>query len=116
MVGSLRALSSAALPESATAEAGFSLITEVTAAVDFTRIDFVKVIVGWLPSEFSGPPDPGRSDPEAPDPFEGQLMSGKHIIYALLLTLSGLVLRRRSSAKVASNPLAQPPTSCCCSW
>lgn len=57
--------------ESATAEAGFSLITEVTAAVDFSRIDFVKVIVGWLPSEFSGPPDPGDPIPEAPDPFGG---------------------------------------------
>ncbi len=56
---------------SATAEAGFSLITEVTAAVDFTRIDFVKVIVGWLPSEFSGPPEPGDPIPDAPDPFEG---------------------------------------------
>lgn len=55
----------------ATAEAGFSLITEVNAAVDFTRIDFVKVIVGWLPSEFSGPPDPGDPIPDAPEPFEG---------------------------------------------
>lgn len=57
--------------ESATAEAGFSLITDVNAAVDFTRIDFVKVIVGWLPSEFFAPDDPGDSIPDAPDPFEG---------------------------------------------
>lgn len=57
--------------EGASAEAGFSLITDVAAAVDFTRIDFVKVIVGWLPSEFSSPPDVRDPIPELPDPFEG---------------------------------------------
>ncbi len=57
--------------ESASSEAGFSLITDVTPAVDFTRIDFVKVIVGWLPSEFAAPDEPGDPIPEAPDPFEG---------------------------------------------
>jgi len=57
--------------ESATAEAGFSLITDVNAAVDFTRIDFVKVLVGWLPSDFSGPPEPGDPIPDAPEPFRG---------------------------------------------
>jgi len=52
-------------------EAGFSLITDVTAAVDFSRVDFVKVIVGWLPSEFSAPPDTSDPIPQAPNPFEG---------------------------------------------
>lgn len=56
---------------SATAEAGFSLITDVTAAVDFTRLDFVKVIVGWLPSEFSAPDNPDNGLPQPPDPFGG---------------------------------------------
>ncbi len=55
----------------AEAEAGFSLIAEVTPAVDFGRIDFVKVLVGWLPSEFTGPVEPGDPVPEAPEPFQG---------------------------------------------
>jgi rod shape-determining protein MreC len=57
--------------ESAEPEAGFSLITDVFAAVDFSRIDFVKVIVGWLPSEFSAPIDPGNPIPPDPQPFQG---------------------------------------------
>ncbi len=56
--------------ESASAEAGFSLITDVTAAVDFSRVDFVKVIVGWLPSDFTTP-DPLEPPPEPPEPFQG---------------------------------------------
>jgi rod shape-determining protein MreC len=57
--------------DSADPEAGFSLITDVFAAVDFSRVDFVKVIVGWLPSEFSAPIDPGNPIPNVPDPFQG---------------------------------------------
>ena len=55
----------------ATAEAGFSLIADVTPAVDFSRIDFVKVLVGWLPGEFTGPAEIGDPIPDAPDPFPG---------------------------------------------
>ena len=55
----------------AEAKAGFSLIAEVTPAVDFSRIDFVKVLVGWLPSEFTAPDDLGEPIPDAPDPFPG---------------------------------------------
>lgn len=58
--------------EDAVAKAGFSLIADVTSAVDFSRIDFVKVLVGWLPSEFTGPVETGDPVPEAPDPFLGR--------------------------------------------
>ena len=58
--------------EAATAEAGFSLITDVNAAVDFSRIDFVKVIVGWLPSEFTDVPPPRDPIPEPPPQFTGE--------------------------------------------
>jgi cell shape-determining protein MreC len=35
--------------ETAVAEAGFSLITEVAPAVNVSRLDFVKVIIDWSP-------------------------------------------------------------------
>jgi len=59
--------------EGAAPEAGFSLVTDVTPAVDFSRIDLVKVIVGWLPGDFSvpGEEEPGVSIPPDPQPFGG---------------------------------------------
>ncbi len=57
--------------EDATVEAGFLLIADVEPAVDFSRIDFVKVLVGWLPREFTAPDEPAPPIPDAPVPFQG---------------------------------------------
>lgn len=56
--------------KTADAEAGFSLIADVNPAVDFSRVDFVKVLVDWLPTEFTAPDDSGELIPEAPDNFQ----------------------------------------------
>ena len=41
---------------SAEPEAGFALFADVTPSVEFSRIDFVKVIVGWSPLNASTEP------------------------------------------------------------
>ena len=52
-------------------QAGFSLVTEVEPAIDTSRLDFVKVLVGWSPLEA---PDVGDEDPGS-DPFRGAASS-----------------------------------------
>lgn len=52
-------------------QAGFSLVTEVEPAIDTSRLDFVKVLVGWSPLET---PDPGDEDPGIV-PFAGAASS-----------------------------------------
>jgi rod shape-determining protein MreC len=42
--------------ETATGEAGFALFADVIPSVEFSRIDFVKVIVGWSPLDASAEP------------------------------------------------------------
>ena len=62
----------ASVAEDAEPEAGFSLVADAIPAVDFSRVDFVKVIVDWLPSEFTSPNVLPPPIPEAPDPNRGQ--------------------------------------------
>ena len=51
-------------------QVGFSLIASVAPAVEVTRLDFVKVIVGWDPLDarfgVDDEPEPGSEESETP--------------------------------------------------
>lgn len=55
--------------QAAESEAGFQLITSVEPAIDVSRLDFVRVIVGWSPLDVVGEDE---SPPEADPRVTGQ--------------------------------------------
>ena len=52
----------------AASEVGFSLVTTVAPVVEITRLDFVKIIVGWDPLDARFGEEPGEVDEEVPPP------------------------------------------------
>lgn len=55
----------------AASEVGFSLVTTVAPVVEISRLDFVKIIVGWDPLDARFGEEPGEVDEEVPPPSSG---------------------------------------------
>jgi hypothetical protein len=55
----------------AASEVGFSLVTTVSPVVEITRLDFVKIIVGWDPLDARFGEGEEEVDEEVPPPDSG---------------------------------------------